>query len=118
MTYQVLSTMKVKTKQGETIISQGQIIDLNPSKAESWIAQRKIRKISLEETLDTILYCTRDKIIELLKGKQYKPNAEIKQAEDEINRIYRAVLSGQGSLSEFQDAVNIWERRAIENVRK
>ena len=118
MTYQVLSTMKVKTKQGETILSPGQIINLNPSKAESLLAEGKIKLTPLEEILDSILLESRDKIIEAHEGKQYHSTDEIKALEDEIDRLYKGSLSGQGSLSEFQDAVNIWERRAIENVRK
>lgn len=68
---------------------------------------------SLEDTLDKIISETMDRIIKRHKGRQYQSNAEIRQAENEIDRIYRAVLEGQASLSEFQDAVNTWERRTI-----
>lgn len=118
MTYQVLTTMKVKTKQGETILSPGQIINLNPSKADSLLAEGKIKQTSLEEILDEIICTTMERLIERYKGRQYTATPEIRHAEDGIDRLYKAVLSGQGSLSDFQDAVNIWERRAIENVRK
>ena len=118
MTYQVLSTMKVKTKQVETILSPGQIINLSPSKADSLLAQGRIKQTSLEEILDSILLESRDKIIKAHNRRQYHSTDEIKASEDAIDRIYKAVLSGQGSLSDFRDAVNIWERRAIENVRK
>ena len=118
MTYQVLTNLKVRTKQGETVLSPGQIINLNPSKAESWIAQGKIKPTTLEETLDLILWESMDRIFEAHKGKQYQATDEIRGIEEEIDRLYKAVLNGHGSLSDFQNAVNVWERRAIENVRK
>lgn len=118
MTYQVLTELKVKTKQGETILSPGQIINLNPAKADSLLAEGKIKQTSLEEILDSILKESMDKIIEAHKGRQYHATYEIRTSEDEIDSLYEAVLNGQESLSDFQDAVNIWERRAIENVRK
>ena len=108
MTYQVLSTMKVKTKQGETILSPGQIINLNPSKAESLLAEGKIKLTPLEEILDSILLEARDKIIQVHNGRQYHATDEIKALEDEIDRLYKAVLSGQGSLSDFQRACQKW----------
>lgn len=108
MTYQVLSTMKVKTKQGETILSPGQIINLNPSKAESLLAEGKIKLTPLEEILDSILKESMDKIIEAHEGRQYHATDEIKALEDEIDRLYKAVLSGQGSLSDFQSACQKW----------
>jgi hypothetical protein len=110
--------MKVKTKQGETILSPGQIISLTPSKAESLLSQGRIKQANIEEILDSILKESMDKIIEAHEGRQYHATDEIRASEDEIDRLYKAVLSGQGSLSDFQNAVNIWERRAIENVRK
>ena len=108
MTYQVLSTMKVKTKQGETILSPGHIINLNPSKAESLLAQGRIKQTSLEEILDSILKESMDKIIEAHEGRQYHATYEIRASEDEIDRLYKAVLSGQGSLSDFQRACQKW----------
>ncbi len=118
MTYQILTELKVKTKQGETILSPGQIINLNPSKADSLLAEGKIKQTSLEDILDSILNESMSKIIEAHEGRQYHATDEIRTSEDEIDRMYKAVLKSQGSLSGFQDAVNIWERRAIENVRK
>lgn len=117
MIYEVLSTLKVKTKQGETILSPRQIINLNPSKADSWLAQGKIKPADsvahtepLEETLDSILWAARDSIIKNLDGRQYKATAEVRNVEDEIAKFYKETLSSQGSISEFQDACKRWER--------
>lgn len=108
MTYQVLTALKVKTKQGETILYPGQIIDLNLSKAHSFIAQGKIKPMNLEETLDSILFNARDRIVNANDGSQYKANDEIRAVEDEINRLYKAVLNGQESLSDFPNACEKW----------
>lgn len=108
MTYQVLTNLKVKTKQGEMTLSPGQIINLNPSKAESWIAQGKIKPISSEGTPDAILSDSIDRIIEKHKGMQYKTTEEIRKAEDEADRIYKKLLQGQGSISDFQKACDEW----------
>jgi len=63
-----------------------------------------------EESLDTILVDSVNRIIERNKGMQYKTTEEIKKAEEEADRIYKAVLEGQVSLPEFQDACKRWER--------
>ena len=109
MTYQVLSTLKVKTKQGEMVLSPGQIINLNSSKADSLLAEGKIKPTSLEEILDSILMDSRNKIIEAHNGRQYHATDEIRALESEINRLYRAVLNGQGRLSELQRVCHKWE---------
>lgn len=113
MTYQVLSNLKVKTRQGEMILSPGQIIDLNPSKADSLLAEGKIKPTTLEKTLDAILQASIARIIEAHKGRQYRASDEIRSIEEEIDRIYRAVLNGQANISDFQDAIHAWERRTI-----
>jgi len=109
MIYQVLTTLKVKTKQGETTLSPGQIINLNPSKADSLLAQGKIKPTTLEETLDSILWTSRNQIIDAHKGRQYQVTDEIRGIEEKIDRLYKEVLNGQGKLSDFQNACNQWE---------
>lgn len=71
---------------------------------------------SIEEILDAILSDTMDRLNEAHDGRQYKPNAEIKQAEDEINRIYKAILGGSSNLSEFQDSCNKWVSVCQQNL--
>lgn len=117
MTYQVLSTLKVKTRQGETILSPGQIINLNPSKADSLLALGKIKPVeqtsmtarpeSLEEMLNAIVLSSCNKIVEALNGKQYRASGEIRKAEEDINHLYHEVLNG---LAEYQAACQRWER--------
>jgi hypothetical protein len=116
MTYQVLSTLKAKTKQGEIILSPGQIINLNPSKADSWIAQGKIKPTSLEERLDSILWESRDKIIEAHKGRQYRANDETRGIEEETDRLYKEVLNGQAELEDFMNACINWEKVVKKNA--
>ena len=109
MTYQVLTPFKVKTNQGERVLSAGNIINLNPSKAETLLFQGKIKPAPAESCLDAILSKSVDRIVQAHQGRQYHATAEIKQAEDEIDRIYKAVIEGQAGLSDFQDACNRWE---------
>ena len=118
MTYQVLSTMKVKTKQGETILSPGQIINLDSSKAESLLTEGKIKLTSPEEIMDSILLEAKNRIVRVYKGKQCHQTNEIKTIEEEMGRIYRAVLDGQGSLSDFQSICQQWSQAHIENFAK
>ena len=73
----------------------------------------KIKPTTLENTLDAILQASIARIIKAHKGRQYRASDEIRGIEDEIDRLYRAVLSGQASISDFQNAVNVWERRTI-----
>lgn len=119
MNYQVLNPFKVKTSQGEVILTPGQIIRLNPDSADSLLASGKIKPNDsigeihsepLEETLDSILWTARDTIIKNLDGRQYKATAEVRNVEDEIASLYKETLSSQGSISEFQDACKRWER--------
>jgi hypothetical protein len=120
MTYQVLSTLKVKTRQGETILSPGQIINLNPSKADSLLALGRIKPVeqksmttwpeSLEEVLNAIVLASCNRIVETLKGKQYRANDEIRKAEEDVNHLYHEVLNG---LAEYQAACQRWERLFI-----
>ena len=116
MTYQVLTTLKVRTEQGETILSPGQIINLNQSKADSLLAQGKIKPTTLEETLDLILWASMDRIIETHKGKQYQATDEIRGIEEEIDRLYREVLKGQAKLEDFKKACLAWEEKLTNKV--
>ena len=113
MTYKVLTHLKVKTKQGETILTPGQIINLNPDKADSLLAQGKIKPTKLEEILDSILWESRDRIIEAFKGRQYRASEEIREIEQKIDCIYNEVLQGQAKLEDFRNACLAWE----ENVK-
>jgi hypothetical protein len=73
MTYQVLTELKVKTRQGEAILTPGQIINLDSSKADSLLALGKIKPTeSLEEVMDAILWTSRNQIMDAHKGRQYK----------------------------------------------
>jgi len=117
MTYQVLKTLKVKTKQGKTIIFPGQIIELNPSKAESLLAQGKIKLTTIEEILDSILSNIRDRIIEEHKSKQYRATEEIRGIEDEIDRVYKAVLDSQATISDLESACEKWLLLCKENLK-
>ena len=121
MTYEVLSILRVKTKQGETILSPGQIITLNPSNADTLLAQGKIKltdKEFLEKTLDVILFSSRDKIIEAYEGMQYQNTDEIRGIEDEIGRIYKGALQGLSSLADFQAVCEKWVLVCKEILRK
>jgi hypothetical protein len=77
-----------------------------------------MRITSIEEILDSILKESMDKIIETHEGRQYHATDEIKASEDEIDRLYKAVLSGQGSLSDFQSACEKWVLLCKGNLRK
>lgn len=89
----------------------------NPQPTIRLIEKQTPRDKTIEDILDEIICTTMDRIIEMYKGRQYHATDEIRQAEDETDRIYKAVLQGQASIAEFQEKVNIWERRAIENVK-
>jgi hypothetical protein len=67
-----------------------------------------MRITSIEKILDSILKESMDKIIETHEGRQYHATDEIRASEDDIDRLYRAVLSGQGSLSDFQSTCQKW----------
>ena len=117
MTYQVLSTLKVKTKQGKAILYPGQIIELNPSKADALLAQGNIKLTTIEEILDSILSNTRDRLIEAYKDKQYYATEEIRGIEDEIDRVYKAVLVSQASISDFESDCERWLLLCKENLK-
>lgn len=67
------------------------------------------RQESLEETMAAILLDARNRIIETYKGRQYKPTDEIRQAENNIDDLYRQTKEGKASIAEFRAAVNQWE---------
>ena len=116
MTYQVLTELKVKTRQGEAILTPGQVINLNPAKADSLLALGKIKQISIEETLDAILWELMDRIIETHKGRQYQATDEIRGIEEEIDRLYKEVLKGQAKLEDFRSACGDWEKAVRKNA--
>lgn len=108
MNYQVLTELKVKTAQGETTLSPGQMIELNASKADSFLAQGKIKQISMEDMVNDILSYTVSRLSKIYNGRQYHATAELKKAEDEIDRLTKSVLNGQASISLFQKACENW----------
>ena len=108
MNYQVLTELRVKTTQGETTLSPGQIIELNASKADAYLAQGKIRQISREEMINNILSYTVSRLSKIYNGRQYHATEELKKAEDEIDRLSKSVLNGQDNISLFQRACENW----------
>lgn len=109
MIYQVLSDLKVTTKQGEATLGHGQIIDLKTSLADLLLAQGKIKPASKdfrEETLDAILFTARDEITAM--GKPYRQTDALVSIEDEMGHLYREVLDGRGSITDFRDACERW----------
>jgi len=72
------------------------------------IEKQTPRTKSIEDILDAILFSARDRISEAYKGKQYHATDEIRGIENEIDRLYKAVLKNQASLSDFQNACERW----------
>lgn len=135
MTYEVLAELKVKTAQGETILSPGQLIRLAPAKAKPLVESSKIRPTgigmvigvatlwknscqqetpearheSLEAVMTALLIGTRNRIIEMHKGRQYKATDEARQVESAVDGTYHQVLSGLAEIADFSQAVAAWE---------
>ena len=72
-----------------------------------------IRPESLEEVLNAIVLASCNRIIEALKGKQYRASDAIRKTEEDVNHLYHEVLNGQASLVEYQAACKRWERLFI-----
>jgi len=46
--YQILNSLKVKTTQGEKILSKSEVIELDPEKAKQWVEAGRITPITVK----------------------------------------------------------------------
>ena len=61
----------------------------------------------LEEGLLQILLGARDEIV---KGGTWHPSPETRAAEQEIERIQKEILAGNGTISEFKEVCEQWKK--------
>lgn len=121
MIYQVLREIRVKTGQGEVSLPPGQIIRLQPAKANPLIelgklkpakpephAMTKARRQSLDDVIYAIILDAHSRIIKARQGQPYMSNDEIRKTEQDINRLQHEVMNGQAMLSDYQVACDRW----------
>ncbi len=127
MTYQVLRELRVKTGQGETVLSPGQLIRLDTSKANPLIESGKIKPIELKKTpinehrRKTLLDCmtaTWETISTPYFKTEYKLTKEIKKAESAIKKVQDEVLDGKAKLADFRNVCLEWETVVQEIINK
>ena len=70
------------------------------------------RRRSLDDVMSVMLQGARDRIIVKRHGGQYKPTDETKQAEGEVDNVYKHVMDGDATLEDFREALRLWERLA------
>lgn len=132
MTYQVLSALRVKTGQGEAVLKPGQVIRLNPDKAESLIASGKIKphrtpyELSkaepiwknpypqgTPEALRHTLAVTMDAMLEQavidIQEIGYRSTSEAQESEAEVKNLYFMVLDGLKTIADFQKSIDKWK---------
>ena len=124
MTYQVLTEIRVKTRQGETVLTQGSMIRLDPAKATPLIESRKIKPLEFltsmtatrRETLLACMIATWETISRPYLKTGYKLTSEVKEAESVIEKLQYEVLEGKAKLEDFRNACSNWEKALRENA--
>jgi len=117
MTYEVLKEIRVKTVQGETVLSSGNLINLDELRASKLIAAGKLKPIALiylrEERRQSLLDCmtaTWETISKTHFKTGYKLTPEVKKAELMIEKLQAEVFEGKAKLEDFRKACINWEK--------
>lgn len=120
MTYEVLKKIRVKTVQGETVLSSGNLINLDEIKAIKLIAAGKLKPVILKhmstERKQSLLDCitaTWETISRQHFKTGYKLTPEVKKAESDIETLQAEVLEGKATLEDFREACERWELAVI-----
>jgi hypothetical protein len=129
MTYRLLTEIKVRTSQGETVLPPGKIIRLDPAKAHPLIESGKIIPIEYEtrqliedrqeyllDRMSAIILQSRDNIVAACRGRQFQSNEEARKAEHNIESVQHKVMAGAATLGDFEDACRAWENKVKEGL--
>lgn len=76
-------------------------------------------EMPMQEVMIEMVQTTCNRIIEEYRKRgiaSYKLTPEIKQAENEITRIYRAVMDGKDKIEAYKSACDNWLKAAISTV--
>jgi hypothetical protein len=121
MRYSVIENTTIRTSKNEYHLLPGQTIALSEDAAAKLLKIGKIkpatqetaeeRRESLEEVMAAMVQETCNRIIGEYKTRgipSYKLIPENEHAENEITRIYRAVLDGREKLEAYKKACDNW----------
>jgi len=127
MIYQVLTEIRVKTRQGEALLTSGSMIRLDPAKASPLIESGKIKPLKSQKTLmtearrESLLDCmiaTWETISRPYFKTGYKLTSEVEKAESVIVRVQSEVLEGKAKLEDFRNACIIWAKAVRKNANE
>jgi len=143
MTYTVIENIKIRTSKGDYPLSPGQRIELSEDAAAMLLKSGKIkaelptvnpiwknpypegspeaRRATLQEVMGDMVQATCDRIIEEHKKRgiqSYKSTLENQFAENEITRLYHAVLNGMSNIEDFKQACDNWLTTSMESFTK
>lgn len=104
--------------QVESLVQEGKIKQITITEAlsfeESQTIEKEVEKIlselnakqtkPKEGTLEEIIWSLKERVMKAVKGIPHIYSGEIRAIEDEIDRLCREVLTGQGRLPDFQSA--------------
>jgi hypothetical protein len=121
MRYSVIANTTIRTPKNEYHLSPGHTIELSEDAAVDLLESGKIKPASqeteeerreiLEEVMADMVKATCNRIIEEYKKRgipSYKLTPENEHAENEITRIYRAVLDGREKHEAYKNACDNW----------
>jgi hypothetical protein len=68
--------------------------------------------------MDAIILNSRDNIIKACKGRSFKSNDEIRQAEHNIEKVQAEIFEGKAKLYDFCQVVDIWLHMVKQGVTR
>lgn len=126
MRYSVIENTTIRTAKNKYHLSPGQTIALSEDAAAKLLKIGKIkpatqetaeeRRETLEEVMADMVKATCNRIIEEYKKRgipSYKLTPENEHAENEITRIYRAVLDGREKHEAYKNACDNWLKVSV-----
>jgi len=133
MTYTVIENITIRTSKGEYPLLPGQRIELSEDAAAKLLISGKIKaelptvnpiwknpyvevspeadRATLQSLMCDMVHATCQQIIEDYKIRgiaSYKSTPENQWAENEISRLYHAVLDGRADIDDFKQACENW----------
>lgn len=108
MIYEVIEAIRVRTPKGDTDLTAGQLINIEPCKAQRLVETGKLKPRLTEARKDSLIMCMEavwDADAMPLYRQGFKLTPEITKAEDEVTRIQGLVQQGLARLSDHEGAV-------------
>ena len=125
MRYSVIENTTIRTPNNEYYLSPGQTVELSEDAAARLLKIGKIKpapeetaeesRETLEDVMAEMVQDTCNRIIEEYRKRgipSYKLTPENEHAENEITRIYRAVLDGREKIEAYTTACDNWLKAA------